>query len=265
MKSFFRFLGAFSALLLVTITGCLDIEFLTFAHPSVAPEDAEVQTELFGSYIVTDPPKSQVRIEKRLDLLVKEDSSPPSPHLRILHVGRAGEGFPAGFLRFVDVSNDRKGKLGVSDSGEPYFASKVGDCYILNMPVEKPAEGEEEDLLLDDEVVTARVTEWKPENYEGYFLIFLKPTKTGFSCHILDEDFIKAEIAAGRLSGKFMTRQQKEEYEQKRKAAKRAGKKFDDERTPFLVTAKPPELQAFFDKNVEKIAGDPFMFLKRVK
>ena len=47
-----------------------------------------------------------------------------------------------------------------------------------------------------------------------------------------------------------MTRQQKKEFERKRKAAKREGrgKGFDVERTPFRVNAEQAELQSFFDK-----------------
>ena len=274
MKSIHRFLALFSALLLATTTGCIDfqfdLEFLTFVNPSVTPEDAEVQVELFGSYIVTEVSEARTQIvedlEMDFDSVEEKDSKLQS---RIMHVGRAGKGFPDGFLRCVEVSIDLEGKLGVKDFGDPYFASKVGDCYILNVPFEKAKKLDEEefdgDLFQDDEDVEARVTQWKPENYEGYLLVLLKPTKTGFAMHFLDEDFIKAEITAGRLEGKFMTHQQKNEYKQKRKATKRKGKDADVEWTPFVVSAKPAELQAFFGEDIEKITGDPFMFLKRVK
>lgn len=57
MKPIVRFLSLCSALLLVATTGCLDLDLqiLSFDNPSVAPEEAKVQTELFGTYIVTEP------------------------------------------------------------------------------------------------------------------------------------------------------------------------------------------------------------------
>ncbi|MDB2687299.1 hypothetical protein N9Y42_08810, partial [Mariniblastus sp.] len=106
----------------------------------------------------------------------------------------------------------------------------------------------------------SRITEWKPENYKDYLLFLLKPTKTGFTLHLLDEDFIKSEITAGRLGGEFM----KEDRKKENKENSRAGKVADDKSNSFLVNAKPNELQAFFEKNLEEVAGEPFMFLKRV-
>ena len=273
MKSIHRFLGLFSVLLLTATTGCtdfeFDFEFLTFVNPSVAPEDAEAQTELFGSYTVTD--FLEFNSDETIDGLEMEFDSPENKvdsaaHPSLMHVGRAGKGFPDGFLRCVDVSFDSDGEMSVGDSGEPCFASKVGDCYILNVPIAtSEKEMSDEDLLFnDDEIVEPRITEWKPENYEGYWLFLLKPTKTGFALHMLDENFIKSEIAAGRLVGRFSSEQQKAEYRKKRKTKKREGKDSDVERIPFLVSEKSKELQAFFVKNPDKLAGRSLMLLERV-
>ena len=269
MKSINRLLTLFFALLLVTTAGCLDLEFLTFSHPSVAPENAKIQSELFGSYVVTDPNSgSDKALDKEFEFLSAADAS--DPKTVFLHIGRAGKGFPEGFLHFVSVNLDLKGKMSV-DSQQTCFASKSGDCYILNLPLEKPkAAGEQKAAkggpsFEDDEVFKTRATEWKPENFQDYWLFLLKPTEAGFALHLLDESFIKSEIAAGRLNGEFMTRQQKKEFEQKRKAAKRKGKGFDVEPTPFRVNAKQAELQSFFDKNIEKVGGEPLMFFRRVE
>jgi len=248
-------------LLLLLFSGCLDLEFefATFSNPSVAPSDAKVCTELFGSFIVEDSVEPEQEI--RLDLL-KIDSGVAMRNLRFLHVGRAEGGFPTGFLHTVFVDSNSHGELTVDDSNGLSFASKLSDLYILNCPIMKPTEGNE---LTDIDQGDKKIKKWIPEDYEGYMLLIAKPTKAGFTLHLLNEEFLKSEIAAKRLAGKFMSDEKKIEYKKKRKEAKTKDEVFNDQWTSFVIEAKSKELQEFFMKNEKDLVGDPIMTLKRVQ
>ncbi len=242
MKPFIRFIVLFTAPLLVTTTGCFDLEFMAFTNPLVAPADAELQDELLGSFVVTEPPEPKMK-DAGVFAFAKDQNEPRSS---ILHLGKAGKGFPKGFIRWIDVSHASSGEINVKDS-DPCFATKIGNYYLLNIPVGENDEGDDE---------TKKVTQWNPEDYDGYLMVILKPTKTGFTVHWLDEDFFKSEITAKRLAGKFMTEKQKEEYK----------KNPENKWTPFTVEATTKELQVFFKKNAEKLAdSEALMILKRIE
>ena len=285
MKPFFRFIALSSALILIVFSGCLDLDldfdFVNFANPTVAPEEARVHRELFGTYIFEDPNDSEQDVGLNFGRF--EDSKKPKSS--ILHIGRAAEGFPRGFLRLASVEIDHRGKMSVDDSDEPGFVSKIGNFYVLNLPTlkEAPVEaklaahlkrraldqgdgfGEEQNDEAEKEEPQEKVAKWIPENYEGYTLCLVKPTKTGFAVHMWNRDFLKSEISAKRLDGKYMTDEQKKEYKEKRKEAKKKKEAFEDQWTPFVIEAKSEQLRAFFEKNEKEITGEPLLILKRVE
>ena len=256
MKLPFRLIVSLVALMSVLSCGCLDCEdlnfdldFPSFASPTVEPEKAKTQKALYGSYA-----------------LQFEDSS----GTMMCHVGKAGNGFPAGFLRTALVCISADGTMDVDDSGEFFFATKIDDFYVLNIP--NPKETDEEiDEDFDDDLYSIeepleKVVEWKPENYEGYTLYILKPTQRGFSLYSWDEQKLKAEIKAGRLSGDYMTKEERNEYRKKEKLAKKEGKELEDTWRSFTIKASPRELRAFIEKHLEDVLNhQPVMLLNRVK
>lgn len=255
MKFPFRLITSLVALL---SCGCseLEFEYATFANPTVEPEEAEVQMALCGSYIESEP-----SVPKGID----GDISGPEDEVSLVsmyHVGKAGDGFPDGFHRaaFVEIESD--GTMDVDDLGNVFLATKIDDFYVLNFPLPKVTD---EDLDSIDKP-PEKVVEWKPENYEGYFLVVLRPTQTGFKAYFLDKEKLKAEIKAGRLSGDYMTKEEKDEHRKKEKLAKKEGKKIEDAWRPFTVKASPRELRAFIEKRVEDVIDhEPFLLFKRAK
>ncbi len=254
MKLPFRLIVSLVALMSVLSCGCLDLEdldldCLSFVNPTVEPEKAKIQKALYGSYVLRD-----------------EDSS----GTMMCHVGKAGDGFPAGFLRTALVLIDADGTMDVDDSGEFFFATKFDDFYVLNIPNLKESDEEIDEKIdwdLDSiEEPLEKVVEWKPENYEGYTLYVLKPTQEGFNLYSLDEQKLKAEIKAGRLPGDYTTEEEKDEYKKKKRLAKKEGKELEDTRRPFTIKANPRELRAFFEKRLEDvIIHQPVVLLNRVK
>ena len=254
----FRLIVSLVALMSVLFCGCVDLEdldFPSFANPTVEPEKAKTQKALYGSYN-----------------LVAEGSSGTI----MCHVGKAGDGFPAGFLRTALVFIDADGTMDVDDSGEFFFATKIDDFYVLNIPNPKETDEEidedfDDDLYSIDDLYSMeepleKVVEWKPENYEGYTLYVLKPTQEGFNLYSWDEQKLKAEIKAGRLSGDYMTKEEKNEYRKKEKLAKKEGKELEDTWRSFTIKASPRELRAFVEKHLEDVLNhQPVMLLNRVK
>lgn len=83
-------------------------------HPTVQPSEAKVFPELYGAY----------RVEPR------KSKTPQTPIY--FHVGGAGNKFPPGFLRGIQVGS-RNSQLEVLQFGA--FAEKIGDYYVLNVPL----------------------------------------------------------------------------------------------------------------------------------
>ena len=266
MKLQFRLITSLVALMLVCSCGCIDLDldfdFAAFANPTVEPEKAKTQMALYGSYFVSEVPESK-KIDDSLFKLANT----------MFHVGKAGDGFPDGFLRVASVVIKADGEMHVDDFEEFFFATKIGDSYVLNIPAPKETDNEiAEDLdqvlneLDSDEEPREKVVQWKPENYEGYMLVVLKPTQVGFALHYINADRLKAEMKAGRLSGDYMTKEEKDEYKKKEKLAKKEGKKIEDTWRPLMVTASPRELRVFFEKRLDNaIEPQPFMLFKPVK
>jgi len=268
MKLPFRLCASLVALMLVCSCGCfdLDIDFATFVNPTVEPEKAKTQKALYGSYIVSEVPEQK---EEDGDL-----ASPVSSATTMFHFGKAGNGFPNGFLRAASVEIKSDGGMHVDDSGWVVFATKVDDCYVLNIP--NPKENEEEifedlDSVLNEDLdlveqPSEKVVQWKPENYDGYMLLVLKPTQAGFAMHDFDADKLKAEMKAGRLSGDYMTKEEKDEYRKRQKLAEKEGRKTEATQRPFKVKASPRELRAFLEKHLDNvIEPQPIMLFRRVK
>ena len=263
MKLPFRLIASLFALMLVCSCGCLDLDFVTFVNPTVEPEKAKTQRALYGSYIVSEPSAPK---EVDDDLLIPEVEV--SSATIVCHIGKAGDGFPDGFLQMARVEIGTDGTMNVDDSEDFFFATKIDDFYVLNIP--NPKETDEDFDLIDDldsiEEPSEKVVEWKPENYEGYTLYVLKPTQEGFNLYSLDEQKLKAEIKAGRLPGDYTTEEEKDEYKKKKRLAKKEGKELEDTRRPFTIKANPRELRAFFEKRLEDvIIHQPVVLLNRVK
>lgn len=136
----------------------------------------------------------------------------------------------------------------------------------MNFPKLKETDQEIDGDLDSIEEPPGKVVQWRPENYEGYELYVLRPTQAGFIFYSLDEQKLKAEIKAGRLSGDYTTEEEKDEYKKKKRLAKKEGKKIEDTRRPFTIKASPPELRVFFEKHLEDVIDrHPFILLKRIK
>ena len=255
---------------IVTTNGCLefDFELLTFANPTIAPSEAEVQAELFGSYLVVE--NSDPKPEAPSDLDFPGDENDSASYPSVTHIGRAGKGFPKGFLRWATVELSSRGELSVDDSGQPCFASKVGENFVLNLPWEKAVDEIEDAKLEKDQLGKAEVSEKTQviqlgsKSYEGYLLVLLKPTPSGFTVHQFDEEFLKSEITAGRLAGKYMTEEQKKVFKKNREIAKKLNKVTNDKWIQPSVDASTDELNAFLKRNEKKIVGEPLMILKRI-
>ena len=261
MKLPFRLIASLVALMLVCSSGCsdfdFDFDFPAFTNPTVEPEEAKTQKALYGSYIVSE----NVR---------PKDPDPFSSSTTMFHVGKAEDGFPDGFLRMACVYIGFDGKMEVDDSGNLFFATKIDDFYVLNMPTLKETDEDFDEFLNEDfdevEEPQEKVLEWDPENYEGYMLLVLKPTQEGFAMYLFDTDRLKAEVEAGRLSGDYMTEEEKDEYKKQKRLAKKAGKKIEDTWRPFTINASPRELRAFIEERLDNVIElEPYMLFKRVK
>jgi len=239
MKLPFRLCASWVGLMLVCSCGCfdLDLDFASFANPTVEPEKAKIQKGLYGSYILTEVPQQKEGDGDLFSPEVKVSSA-----TKVFHIGKAGD----------------------------VFFSGESDCYVLNMPApketDKKIEEGLEEILDSVEEPQEKVVEWKPDNYEGYMLFVLKPTQVGFALHYFDSDKLRAEMKAGRLSGDYMTKEEKDEYRKKQKLAEKEGREIEDARHPLMVKASPPELRGFFKQHLNNVIDPrPIMLLKRVK
>ena len=169
MKDFWNIGKLFAYLLLVTCSGCpdifpsfdLDIRFPVSAESLVDPKDAVVPAKLVGSY--------RGGVESRYD----ENFKITHKYRENIHIGRAGAGFPAGFLKmlYVEVPIDSKGAL--TTSHIVFFVKEVDSRLIAHIP------------LVDGEI-SESIDKWDEAKCDGFFLVELKTTENELIWKMID-------------------------------------------------------------------------------
>lgn len=212
-------------LCLLLLSGfCSGCTIPVFKHSLVDPAEAKVYSELYGAYRGSNSDKSDMFYE---------------------HVGAAGEDFPKGFLRIVQVEYldgpSKKNNYSILIA----FAEKIGSDFILQIPLQIKEEGSRNKWNFNWS------GKWDKEKVAGYIFVKLKSKEEGFLMSSLNTDFLKEQIEFKKLSGKVTPIKDDSRWE-----------KFK-----ILVTAEPEELHAFFEKHIDgKLFGkdDPDEILKRL-
>ena len=235
MKSIYAAALAILSTVLLTSVGCIeldiDLSLPFFTHPTVKPEKAVLHSELIGSYRV----------------LSDDDVSNANS---FVHIGRAGKKFPSGFLRTIFVDVSYKERLQLDDSNY-VFVHQIGEHYVLHYPVLKRVDedGNDQFELGDDRLDTITpVKGWKSSDYAGYVLLMLKPVEGGFDIAMMNTDFLKAEISAGRLKGQT------------------SNKSTTAEANSFGLVVKEngEELIEFIENNLDKLYGETELKLRKL-
>lgn len=163
--------GRFALLVVWLVATCSGCEFANSKFPVVMPSEAKPSPKLHGAYRV-----------------VKKDEEPV-----YVHLGPAGTGYPPGFLRVVVVGHSPKPNTELTYLPYICFVRPLGNDYLINIPLAKKLEGER---LFD------WTKKWASDDDAGaYQIAKLVARPDGFDFVALDNDFLAAEIAAGRLSG----------------------------------------------------------------
>lgn len=180
-------------------------------HPTVQPEEAKAYPKLYGAY----------RFEPR-------DDKARQGHV-FFHLGGAGDKFPPGFLRGIQVSL-RNSELEMLQFVA--FAEKIGDYYIFNVPLsEESLDSPREN---GDSIFPLR-QEWDPENAKNYLLFRGSWDDGEFRLVAWNGPFIAEEIEAERLKGTVKTREEEGETRLIR----------------VSVTAETAELRSFIERHIE--------------
>ena len=171
MKDYWNIGKLFTYLLLVACSGCpdifpsfdLDIRFPVSAESLVDPKDAVVPAKLVGSY--------RGGVESRYD----ENFKITHKYRENIHIGRAGAGFPTGFLKMlsVEVPIDSKGAL--TTSHIVFFVKEVDSRLIAHIP------------LVDGEIFES-IEKWNESKCDGFFLVELKSSENNLSWKMIDLD-----------------------------------------------------------------------------
>ena len=153
--------------LLASVDGCLDFEGIdfrisVFANPLVDPANGIMPDELIGSFIESD-------------------------NSFFLHVGSAGEGFPAGCLRLVSVSVPTDSKEAISYSSIVMFVEKVGEHLVAHLPLKNG------DLIEDQE-------SWQENEIEGYLLWKLKISENSLKVVMASPDMLDRLVKSEKLT-----------------------------------------------------------------
>ena len=198
------------ALLCPLFTSCVDSD-----NPLSDPKQAAVDSGLLGTW----------RLKTK------------DGNVEYYHVGKAGNGFPAGMLRIVTVKYDKNGDLSKPDCGDTLvFTTILGNNRYLNITG-----------LDADKVKNPGDFKWEPSMADGYFIY-------------------KYDIRGDKIEAAIVDRHQKEE-------AIKAGKikgTIDGDKVRMTDTtenlakffATPDAAKLFFTKESQ---GDGFEILERVK
>ena len=211
------------ALLMLTGSGC---GALNIVNPLVDPADAKPLPALHGVYRTNDCPSNMENF---------------------VHVGSAGEKFPAGFLRFIMVSQPKDANTELGSSSFVGFVHQVDESHMLHIPIPKTATDEPQSNFWEHE--------WDPAQVASYWIIRLSLQTDGLTMAALNIDFLSAEIKAKRLTG-LVTQ---EETEQECGLVVQGKLTID-------VTADSKELNAFFTQHLDgKLFDKPSRNYRRVK
>lgn len=193
--------------------GC---DVVTFEHPLVKPSEAKLHRELYGSYHWADEHTTH-----------------------FMHVGSAGKEFPTGFMRAVFISLPKEWSEPISTSDEVvFFAEKVGDYYVLQMPASALRTEKKKDTKTDWH------KEWEAAKTGGYLAhIRIKKTDDGLELAPIDPKFIEQQITEKKLPGTI------EPLKSKAFIA--------NDQKKLTVSASTEELQKFFQAHInEKLFGE---------
>lgn len=156
-------------LLAIFSLGCNDPKFV---NPIVQPESAPVCDQVFGAYKHTQPGRSSISF---------------------LHIGSAGENFPAGFMRVVMVSHRPDKKRELNTATIVAFAQPVGDYFVGNLP------------MPDDKNITEQLSvlgnRWDQDKVDGYYFFMLRKTEEGLDLRYVNGSEIENRIEDGTLAG----------------------------------------------------------------
>ena len=162
---------------------CVGCKIPTTKNPLVEPSEAKPFSGLYGAFRSTD----------RTD-----------DDLQYVHMGPAGNGYPAGFLQIISVShsNDSKSsdsKLSDSKSSlvfEKYvgFVYPMGRYAVLHIPLPKTKKEANKPAFWD--------REWDQEQVGGYMIMRLLVSPDSIEMCSLNEEFVMEKILSKKLAGR---------------------------------------------------------------
>ncbi len=191
-------------------------------NPLVNPAEAKPDTSLYGTFRAIDETNEQVGY---------------------MHIGPAGENFPAGFMRILLVSQNE-----VLESEHLLgFVEKIGRYHVLHIPEIKV-----------QEIMTSQRTawdlEWDIHQVEGYLLVRLLVTDDNIELTFIENDFLIEQIEAQKLSGQIQREEQKLMYGLVK-----------HEKVSITITADSDDLREFFSQHIDgKLLSEQVMKFMRI-
>ncbi|MEX0717640.1 MAG: hypothetical protein WD066_13690 [Planctomycetaceae bacterium] len=193
------------ALFLLACSGCT---IPTVENPLVAPADAKPLPSLHGVYRSTDCPDNLVNYA---------------------HIGPAGDGYPASFLRIVVVSQP-KDQTALGFSSYIGFVEPIGKHHVLHIPWSKTE--------VPDEQRTNWNQNWEDDQVAGYMVMRLSVAPDDVEMSDLNDDFVEQQIAAKKIDGRV---------------TRKAGERDDAEpgNKTITITADTDDLRKFFTRHID--------------
>ena len=159
------------------------------------------------------------------DELKEFESSPPTT---FLHVGRAGEKFPDGFLRFHSVDVPSDSSEAISSYSDVFFVKQIGDHYMAHVPI------------VNGETLKSS-TAWDSKKCTGYLLVELRVKEDSIELRYFDPTFLDQ-----------LTKEKKIQIDNSKPKSK-------------LVTNTPESIEEILASNGDKLFSPEVEIYKRLK
>lgn len=212
-----------AALLFLACTGCTGCTVPVAEHPLVDPADASTFPELHGVYRADDDADT---------------------FGQFVHIGSAGDGFPAGFVRIISVYQPKDATHALRSTTYIGFVERIGQAHILHLPGPKSGKLDDQHKVWDEK--------WNPDQLAGYLLVRLTPRDGGVDMSALNVEFIKKQIEEQKLAGRVEVEQSQSDGTEVIKS--------------ITITAETDELRAFFERHIDvELFDDPHWRYARVE
>jgi hypothetical protein len=207
-------------LLFLACTGCT---VPVSEHPLVDPADASMFLELHGVFRSDD------------DADIFGDYA---------HVGSAGNGFPAGFVRIIAIKQPKDTTHALRSTTYVGFVERIGQAFILHIPGPKSGKLDDQHKVWDKK--------WDPDQLAGYIFMRLSLRDGGVDMSALNVEFIKKQIEGQKLAGRVEVEQSKSDGNEVIKS--------------ITITAETDELRAFFERHIDgELFDEPHSRYTRVE